>query len=121
MRVQVLGRDICICVFGQGKEVNGGGVEVGCFEDELGEAGKRIRPKTGRKDALTKEPERTKDVNKARRNAKFPASSGSSSNIRVKTAVLTLRNPLRDLLTSCLQNLILNLHLKSYFESFALS
>jgi len=54
MRVQVLGRDICVEVSGQGKEVNGG-VEVRCFGDEFGEAGKRIRLKTGRKDTLTKE------------------------------------------------------------------
>ena len=54
------------------------------FDDEFGEAEKGIHPKIGRKDTFTKEPERTKDVNKARRNAKFPA---SSSNIQVKTAV----------------------------------
>jgi len=57
------------------------------FDDEFGEAEKGIHPKIGRKDTFTKELERTKDVNTAKRNAKFPASSASSSNIRVKTAV----------------------------------
>ena len=52
------------------------------FDDEFGEAEKGIHPKIGRKDTFTKELERTKDVNKVKRNAKFPASSASSSNIR---------------------------------------
>ena len=56
------------------------------FDDEFGEAEKGIHPKIGRKDTFTKELERMK-VNKAKRNAKFPASSASSSNIRVKAAV----------------------------------